>query len=174
MASDSQSVFAFAVGISRESASGKVIDCYFPAPLRGPQGAVAEAIRAHFASGTSTVTAEVLRRFVPELAGDETAVADVHQLLLESDRPLVAVRLDADGAIASTAEAYLKLHLLSHRLALPNSLNLDGIFAHLPNVAWTNQGAIDPAELPQAQLRARLRGEHIEVVGVDKFPKMTN
>ncbi|MFU8817526.1 MAG: DapH/DapD/GlmU-related protein [Pseudomonadales bacterium] len=174
MASEANSVFAFAIGISRESASGKIIDCFFPAPLQDVTGAAAEAVRAHFASGTSTVTAEVLRRRVPELAGDARAAAEVYDLLLESDRPLVVVRLDADAAIASTAEAYLKLHLLSHRLALPNSLNLDGIFAHLPNVAWTTRGAIDPAELPRAQLAARLRGEHLEVMAIDKFPKMTN
>jgi 2,3,4,5-tetrahydropyridine-2-carboxylate N-succinyltransferase len=44
----------------------------------------------------------------------------------------------------------------------------------LPNVAWTSEGAIDIAELPERQLAARLRGEVLEVSCVDKFPKMTN
>ena len=57
---------------------------------------------------------------------------------------------------------------------LPNQINLAGIFAQLPNVAWTNRGAIDLAELPEAQTKARARGELLEVAAVDKFPKMTN
>src|SRR5690606_18861306 len=65
-------------------------------------------------------------------------------------------------------------HLLSHRLVKPHGTNLTGIFGVLPNVAWTNQGAIDLAELPERQLQARLNGELLEVACVDKFPKMTN
>jgi 2,3,4,5-tetrahydropyridine-2,6-dicarboxylate N-succinyltransferase len=177
MAHEPQPVFAFAVGISRENASGKTIDCYFPAPLKNPGIAAARAITGHFGRGAGAVSPAALRKFVDHIDGAAeipAAVADHYRQLTESDRPLLAIRLDADVAIESTAEAYLKLHLLSHRLALPNSLNLEGIFAHLPNVAWTNRGAIDPGELEHAQLAARLRGEHLEVMGVDKFPKMTN
>ncbi|HBQ41206.1 MAG TPA: 2,3,4,5-tetrahydropyridine-2,6-dicarboxylate N-succinyltransferase, partial [Halieaceae bacterium] len=71
-------------------------------------------------------------------------------------------------------EAYLKLHLLSHRLVKPHGTNLQGLFAILPNVAWTSEGAIDISELPARQLAARLRGDTLEVSCVDKFPKMTN
>ncbi|HCD56265.1 MAG TPA: 2,3,4,5-tetrahydropyridine-2,6-dicarboxylate N-succinyltransferase, partial [Halieaceae bacterium] len=70
--------------------------------------------------------------------------------------------------------AYLKLHLLSHRLVKPHGTNLQGLFAILPNVAWTSEGAIDISELPARQLAARLRGDTLEVSCVDKFPKMTN
>lgn len=178
MAHETQSIFAFAVGISRETASGKTIDCYFPAPLKNPGAAAARAIARHFGSGVGTFSPAAVRKFVEHIDGAaeivSPAVADRYRQLTECDRPLLAIRLDTDAAIASTAEAYLKLHLLSHRLALPNTLNLEGIFAHLPNVAWTNRGAIDPEELEHAQLAARLRGEHLEVTGVDKFPKMTN
>ncbi len=48
------------------------------------------------------------------------------------------------------------------------------MFGLLPNVAWTNQGAIDLAELPEAQLKARLNGELLSVNSVDKFPRMTD
>jgi 2,3,4,5-tetrahydropyridine-2,6-dicarboxylate N-succinyltransferase len=176
MAQEPRTVFAFGVGISRESAAGRIIDCYFPAPLRNLDAAVSAIVATHFDSGASSMQPDRLERFLDQVSDSELDPqwAVRNRPLVEADRPLIAVRLDADGAIASTAEAYLKLHLLSHRLALPNSLNLDGIFAHLPNVAWTTRGAMDPAELEQAQLRARLRGEHIEVMGVDKFPKMTN
>src|SRR5690606_901626 len=52
--------------------------------------------------------------------------------------------------------------------------NLENVFAHLPTVAWTSRGAVDPGELEPALVRARLAGEHLEVLSVDKFPKMTN
>ena len=86
-------------------------------------------------------------------------------------RNLVAVKLAKDEPINSTAEAYLKLHLLSHRLCLPNSLNLDGIFAHLPNVAWTSAGPVAIDELTDAISQAHLNGTQLEVFAVDKFPK---
>ena len=79
-----------------------------------------------------------------------------------------------DSPPKSVAEAYLKLHLLSHRLCKPHSLNLEGLFAVLHNLAWTNEGAIDLEELPKRQLAARLRGTALEVASVDKFPKMTS
>ena len=94
--------------------------------------------------------------------------------MLETDRILTSVLLTEDAAITSTPEAFLKLHLLSHRLALPNTLNLDGLFAHLDTVAWTTEGAIAVDELGAAQLDARLKGRYFEVLSVDKFPKMTN
>ena len=80
---------------------------------------------------------------------------------------------DLDSPPADTADAYLRLHLLSHRLVAPNSINLDGIFAALPNVVWTNHGpcAVDGFE----QTRARLRAQGpVTVFGVDKFPRMVD
>jgi len=91
-----------------------------------------------------------------------------------STSPRVACMLQTDAALTSTPEAYLKLHLLSHRQVLPNAQNLDGVFAQLPNVAWTDAGAIDLEELPDEQLKARAQGRLLEVSSVDKFPKMTN
>jgi 2,3,4,5-tetrahydropyridine-2,6-dicarboxylate N-succinyltransferase len=71
-------------------------------------------------------------------------------------------------------DGYLRLHLLSHRLVRPRELSMEGIFGVLPNVAWTSRGPVDPAELPAAQLRARAAGERLQVIGVDKFPRMTD
>jgi 2,3,4,5-tetrahydropyridine-2-carboxylate N-succinyltransferase len=75
---------------------------------------------------------------------------------------------------ADTADAYLRLHLLSHRLIKPHEANLDGIFGVLPNVAWTSLGPVDPAELTQVQLKARSSGTPLQVFGLDKFPRMTD
>lgn len=175
MASNAPSVYAFAVGVTRKNATGATIDCYFPAPFKEPEPGVAAAIAGSFTSGVQDATPETVNAFVTALknAGADAAAAR-YAPLLEADRPLCAVRLDADEPIASTEAAYLKLHLLSHRLALPNSQNLEGIFAHLPTVAWTSRGAVDVAELEALLLSARLAGEHVEVSGVDKFPRMTN
>jgi 2,3,4,5-tetrahydropyridine-2,6-dicarboxylate N-succinyltransferase len=176
MSTAASSLFAFAVGIRRKNSAGRTIDCYLPAPIKDPAGDLGDAIRSAFGAGVSGVEPGEVAQFLDkaEATGDLAAWLARHRPLLETDQPLVVVRLDRDEAIDSTEEAYLKLHLLSHRLTLPNTLNLDGIFAHLPNVAWTTRGAIAVEELPEALVSARVRGEHLEVMGVDKFPKMTN
>ncbi len=104
----------------------------------------------------------------------DAAQAALLTRLAESRKPLVAVLLAEDAAPATTPEAYLKLHLLSHRLVKPHGTSLAGIFPLLPNVAWTNEGAVDLGELAERQLEARLKGELLEVFSVDKFPKMTD
>ena len=75
---------------------------------------------------------------------------------------------------ADAYDAYLRLHLLSHRLIKPHDANLDGLFGVLSNVAWTSQGPVDPAALPQVQRRFRAAGEPFQVFSVDKFPRMTD
>ena len=88
-------------------------------------------------------------------------------------RAVVGVEVDLDAAPADPSDAYLRLHLLSHCLTPPNSINLDGIFAVLTNVVWTTQGpcAVEDFELTRARLR--LRGT-VNVLGVDKFPRMVD
>jgi 2,3,4,5-tetrahydropyridine-2,6-dicarboxylate N-succinyltransferase len=173
------SVFAFGIGIARTSGAGAIIDCWFPDPWLAPGAAAAQVIAAHFPSGASTAAPEAVAAFaaaVESSVGGETAArADrLARALAASDQPLHVVRLDRDAEIESTEEAYLKLHLLSFRRTLPNTLDLASLFSHLPNVAWTSAGAIAIAELEAAQIDARLRGEHLEVFSVDKFPRMAN
>src|ERR1700761_8064134 len=90
---------------------------------------------------------------------------------------IVAIRTEiASLASAPTDvhDAYLRLHLLSHRLVQPNCLNLDGIFGLLPNNAWTTLGPCEPSHVSEARLQARKRGLMFEITGVDKFPRMTD
>ncbi len=159
-------VFAFGIGMSETDSQGNPLDCYFPSPCLNPTPAVVAAI-ASLPTGTSTVSPQEISHLI-----DDHALAPA--AMLEADKPLHVVKLAEDNAIGSTPEAYLKLHLLSHRMTLPNTLNLDGVFAHLPNLAWTTRGAIRTEELDQQILNARLKGEHLEVMSVDKFPKMVN
>ncbi len=87
---------------------------------------------------------------------------------------LVRVSIDLDAPPADTSDAYLRLHLLSHRLVQPRTVNLDGIFGALPNVVWTSAGpcAVEGFET----VRTRLRGArgHVTVFGIDKFPRMVD
>ena len=82
----------------------------------------------------------------------------------------VTVVIDTDAPPASTPDAYLRLHLLSHLLAAPNTINLDGIFGHLPIVAWTTVGPMLPEAF--ARLRSALQRAGISVYGIDKFPRL--
>ena len=84
----------------------------------------------------------------------------------------IRLSIDVDEAPASVADGYLRLHLLSGRLAAPHSLNLDGIFGALTNVAWTSVGPVAIGELEAVRLRARKAGQTVRVHGVDKFPAM--
>ncbi|MFE1785403.1 2,3,4,5-tetrahydropyridine-2,6-dicarboxylate N-succinyltransferase, partial [Streptomyces sp. NPDC059506] len=71
-------------------------------------------------------------------------------------------------------DAYLRLHLLSHRLVRPHGQNLDGIFGLLANVAWTNLGPVPVAEVERVRLAARAEGLQLSVTSIDKFPRMTD
>ena len=84
----------------------------------------------------------------------------------------VCVTADLDQPPADAADAYLRLHLLSHRLMQPNTMNLDGIFKVLPNVGWTSFGPVAAGELDAVRQRAMAAGVHLEVRSVDKFPPM--
>src|SRR5262249_46244781 len=88
--------------------------------------------------------------------------------------PVFTVIEDLNAPPDGTADAYLRLHLLSHRLVKPHGLNLDGLFGVLPNVAWTSAGAVAPAQLTPVQLNFRAAGEPLQVFSLDKFPRMTD
>lgn len=111
-------------------------------------------------------------------AGDRAASALTFEALAGADDrrnvtvEAVQLSIDLDAAPASTADTYLRLHALSHLLVRPNEVNLDGIFAHLPNVAWTSAGPMLPADA--ARLRPLLQRAGIQITGVDKFPRLTD
>jgi 2,3,4,5-tetrahydropyridine-2,6-dicarboxylate N-succinyltransferase len=86
----------------------------------------------------------------------------------------VRISVDVDAPPASASDAYLRLHLLSHRLAEPRTLNLDGIFAALSNVVWTNLGPVAVSDVDDVRLAVRTAGGVLQVHGVDKFPRMTD
>ncbi len=87
---------------------------------------------------------------------------------------IAETRIDLDASPDGAADAYLRLHLLSARLVRPRELNMDGIFGQLALVAWTDLGAVHPADLDELRARRRLAGQPLTVNGIDKFPRMTD
>ncbi|MFT4156972.1 MAG: 2,3,4,5-tetrahydropyridine-2,6-dicarboxylate N-succinyltransferase [Microbacterium sp.] len=139
----------WATGLTTIAADGTVLDAWFPAVALG----------------------------APDAVGAAAALAQVASLTGPDERRNVTVEtvhlvIDLDEAPGSTADAYLRLHALSHLVVRPNELNLDGVFAHLPNVAWTNAGPVHPDDANR--LRPLLQRAGIQVQGLDKFPRLTD
>lgn len=116
----------------------------------------------------------------PTLDATPTGVEALEQAITTD--PIRGVRTEvvtvtvADLSLPPTtaADAYLRLHLLSHRFVKPRSINLDGIFGVLVNVAWTNCGPVPIERFNVASLRARAHGSPLTVLGVDKIPRMVD
>ncbi|WP_122582075.1 2,3,4,5-tetrahydropyridine-2,6-dicarboxylate N-succinyltransferase [Pseudomonas viridiflava] len=174
----STTLFSLAFGVGTQNREGAWLEVFYAQPVINPSAELIAAIAPAlgYTGGNQAITFNVDQSY--KLANavksiDATQAALLNRLA-ESHKPLVATLLAEDAPLTSTPEAYLKLHLLSHRLVKPHGLNLTGIFPLLPNVAWTSQGAVDLSELAERQLEARLKGELLEVFSVDKFPKMTD
>jgi 2,3,4,5-tetrahydropyridine-2-carboxylate N-succinyltransferase len=89
-------------------------------------------------------------------------------------REIISIEIDLTKAPADAKDAYLRLHLLSHRLVKPHGQSLDGIFGLLSNVVWTSVGpcAVEGFELTRAKLKAKYGT--VTVYSVDKFPRMVD
>lgn len=167
---------ALGLGIGTQNAKQEWLEVFFPAPLYQPQADLVSRIQQALGLAGGSCTVALNAKQLDKLAtlGDSPDISRLADRLKQGVRPAVLVIIEQDGAATSTPEVYLKLHLLSHRLVKPHGINLQGIFALLPNVAWTNEGAIDLSELSERQLKARLQGKILEVKSVDKFPQMTD
>ncbi|GAA2554716.1 2,3,4,5-tetrahydropyridine-2-carboxylate N-succinyltransferase [Neomicrococcus aestuarii] len=135
-------------GLATYAADGSVLDAWFPAPVLG-----------------GLDQAE-------NLEGELRATADE-----DPDRGTrqEVIKLEIDGSVApaDTADAWLRLHALSHRLVQPNTINLDGVFGLLNNVVWTSAGPCAVKDFEMTRLRLKRRGT-LTVYGVDKFPRMVD
>ncbi len=89
-------------------------------------------------------------------------------------RSVETVIEDLQAPPADTADAYLRLHLLSHRIVAPRTINLDGIFGLLPIVAWTNAGPVPVDRVTQTSLQLRRKGQRLTIHGLDRFPRMVD
>jgi 2,3,4,5-tetrahydropyridine-2-carboxylate N-succinyltransferase len=130
-------------------AGGAVLDAWFPAPALG-------------ASDGSAAPAGL-----GSLAGKD----DARRVTREVRSVAVA---DLQAPPASTEDAWLRLHLLSHRLVRPRSISVDGIFGVLTNVVWTSAGPCAVAGFEETRGRLMASGQRVTVYGVDKFPRMVD
>ncbi len=145
-----ESRFAWAVGLATIASDGTTLDAWFPAPELGTRPLDRDPLIA------PTELAELTGR--DELRGVELQ--------------FVNLEIDLDAPPADTVDAYLRLHLLSHCLVQPNTINLDGIFGVLPNIAWTSAGPMLPADYAARLPLFKRAG--ITAVGLDKFPRLTD
>ncbi|PSF07600.1 2,3,4,5-tetrahydropyridine-2,6-dicarboxylate N-succinyltransferase [Marinobacter halophilus] len=171
--------FAFGIGIGSQNNQGEWLEVYYQQPIMTPGKDLIDVVETalDYQGGNQAIeaSAELLAQFANALRQlGQIDQARLAETAAQSKRPVVVTVLATDDTASSTPEVYLKLHLISHRLAKPHSLKLDGIFGLLPNLAWTNEGAIDLNELPERQLQARIEGRTLEVKSVDKFPQMTD
>ena len=139
-----ETLSASAIGFATEF-NGEILEVFYPAPSLGLN---------------------------PNLVNDFDSTLGLDQIRGVSRIRVETVVNDLSKKPTDVADAYLRLHLLSHRLVKPRSINLDGIFAVLPNLAWTNLGAVLPSELNNVKSRALSNQVPFFVLSVDKFPRM--
>ncbi len=182
---------AFGIGFAEVSKSdGKFLDTRFPFPnYKGNYGTAAIlSYCLKYFSGTQTFvvskdTLLSILRFFAAFEGDGKRHGNIEAIKMAYDqifRSDVYVRRQAvvtfigwnDSGPKTVSDAYLRLHLLSHRLVKPNEINLDGIFTLLPNNVWTDEGPISQEDFPERRHSALLKGKNLHVYGVDKFPAM--
>ncbi len=148
MSTESTPEKAWGYGLATVTSSGDTLDTWFPEPVLG------------------AFPADRDRDLVPadiEALGGRDERRDV-------DLVPVTVEVDLQSPPQGVSDAYLRLHLLSHLLVKPNTINLDGVFGVLPIVTWTNAGPVNPADF--ARLRMRLQRDGIHTTGIDKFPRL--
>jgi len=141
---------AHGYGLATVASDGSTLDTWFPSPSLG---------RLPADRDPALVPAEIADAAGP----DERRGVDLVP---------VTVEIELSAPPASTPDAYLRLHLLSHLLVAPNTIELDGVFGHLPIVVWTNAGPVHPDDF--TRLRPSLQRAGIATTGIDKFPRMVD
>ena len=155
------SLHSLGIGIATRNSRDEIIEVYYPLVLREPRSELVEALRtccAYPGGNVLSIISEAQLTALlssPVVAADKSLSALLRQLN-DSTQDVCAMFISEDIAPTSVAEVYLKLHLLSHLLRKPHSLNFTGAFGVLQTVAWTHPGAIDLAYLPARQFPALL------------------
>jgi 2,3,4,5-tetrahydropyridine-2-carboxylate N-succinyltransferase len=129
---------------------GGVLDTWYPSPGLGDPDDLLEA--------PSELT---------KLEGVD-AVRGVRRLVVRT------VVEDLQAPPQDTHDAWLRLHLLSHRLVAPHTISVEGMFGRLTNVVWTDAGPCAVEGFETTRLRLTEQRGRVTVFGVDKFPRMTD
>ena len=159
------------LGIATKGTSGKILDTFYPC--------------ISFKNGADQISL-MYEKWDALMNQDVTEIKDVAQLNLQDEslktaidnldknKTLVLCRILDNRPIESIEEAYLKLHLISYKHFLPNSLNLDNLFDCLLNLVWTNQGPMELDEIEEKMLSAKINNQSLEIKSIDKFPCLTD
>ena len=126
---------------------------------------------------TKSSSGETLDAYFPVIKFNDqkTDIQDINTDNLEKEVVEIHwTQKDLDEPIEDVVSAYLKLHLISYRFVLPNSINLDGLFNTLPNVAWTNKGPISIDEIDQELLNSKQNKNDLFIRSLDKFPQLVD
>tara|TARA_B100000965_G_scaffold96155_1_gene78499 strand:+ start:1613 stop:2617 length:1005 start_codon:yes stop_codon:yes gene_type:complete len=159
------------LGIATKGASGNTLDAFFPCiGFKNGKDELSQKYKTWNALMTDNVT-EI----------KDTALLDIRDEILnhkinhlDKNKTLFLCRILKNQPIECIEEAYLKLHLISYKYFVPNSLNLENIFDILPNVAWTNQGPIELDEIDKRILFSQKNNQSLEIKSIDKFPCLTD
>jgi 2,3,4,5-tetrahydropyridine-2-carboxylate N-succinyltransferase len=137
---------AWGWGLVSQHEDGTILDTWYPQPRLG-------------ASENSPAPAG--------LKGGEDEFRRVHTY-----QRMLAIDLDADPF--DVPDVYLRLHLLSHRLCEPRSINLNSIFSILPIVMWTCAGPCLPSDFPTIRAQLVAHGSQPDVHSLDRIPRMVD
>jgi 2,3,4,5-tetrahydropyridine-2-carboxylate N-succinyltransferase len=137
---------AYGVGVATQTESGQTLDCHFHSLGLGSKPANKQ--------------------------GETLNLQQDSDLIRKVKKIAVDISIDLLVAPKDVADVYLRLHLLSHRLVKPHSINLDNIFTLLPNVVWTSVGACEINSFDQVRLALQNKYGNLTVYSVDKFPRM--
>ena len=150
--SESPVTAAWGIALTTLGADGSVLDAWYPSPQLGeaPSDPAGHPLHAQLAAAARA----------DEVRG--------------TTQEVVVRAIDLTAAPADAADAYLRLHLLSHRLVRPNEQNLEGLFGSLTNVVWTTEGPCAVAGFEETRLRLLAAGRTPTVLSVDKFPRMVD
>jgi 2,3,4,5-tetrahydropyridine-2-carboxylate N-succinyltransferase len=126
---------------------------------------------------TKSSSGETLDAYFPVIQFNDQKT-DIQDISIDNlEKEVVEIhwtQKDLDEPIEDVVSAYLKLHLISYRFVLPNSINLDGLFNALPNVAWTNKGPISIDEIDQELLNSKYSKNDLFIRSLDKFPQLVD
>jgi 2,3,4,5-tetrahydropyridine-2-carboxylate N-succinyltransferase len=161
---DQQPAGAWGAGLATITGDGRVLDTLFPAPKLG-------APPVDASPGTSEIHAHQAATLHAHLLAEAAGHDDLRRV---STTTVLTVIPDLSVPPADAYDAYLRLHLLSHRLVAPRELNMDGVFGVLSNVVWTSAGPCDPEGFEDVRCHFLAAGHRLQVFGVDKFPRMTD
>lgn len=126
---------------------------------------------------SKSANGDILDVFFPVINfnGEKTEIGNIDNI--ESSKEIIELSWNQDNLdepINGVVSAYLKLHLLSYKFVKPNSINLDGLFGSLPNIAWTNQGPVSLDEIDEKLLESKNSSNNLYIRSLDKFPCLTD